>query len=194
MHKKEKITNILIVGVGGQGVILASEILSELALAHNLDVKKSEVHGMSQRGGVVSSHVRFGKKVSSPLIKKEEADILLGFEEAEALRAADFLKKEGTVVVNSEKIVPTTAFLGKFSYPDNSIERLKGSGFKVWDLPASRYAAELGNFRLANIILLGVVSKKLPFSDEEWKRVIEKRVPKAYIELNIKAFKLGKNM
>ena len=192
MQKKDDIVNILIVGVGGQGVILASEILSEIALLHKFDVKKSEVHGMSQRGGIVSSHVRFGKKVASPLIKKGEADILLGFEEAEALRIAHFLKVGGIIVVNKERILPTTAFSGKFSYPCGSIGILKRNGFEVWDIPAGKYAAELGNFRLANIILLGVISKWLPFTDKEWKSVIEKRVPKAYIELNLKAFNFGK--
>jgi len=191
---KNSVKNILIVGVGGQGVILASDILSEVAMLSGLDVKKSEVHGMAQRGGVVSSHVRFGKKVRSPLIPKAEADVLLSFELAEALRWLGFLKLGGRAVVNSQKIVPPIVSTGLAQYPEGAEELLKKSSTSPILVDALGIAEELGNPRLVNTILLGMTSRLLELPEPVWKKVVSQRVPKAFKELNLKAFEKGQSL
>lgn len=192
--KKNEVKNILIVGVGGQGVILASDILSEVAMASGLDVKKSEVHGMAQRGGIVSSHVRFGKKVNSPLIPKGEADVLLSFELAEALRWLGFLKPGGRVIVNSQKVVPPIVSTGLAKYPEEAQETLKRSAGDPIVVDALSIAEQLGNPRLVNTILLGMTSRLLELPESNWKKVVSERVPKAFKELNLKAFEKGKSL
>lgn len=192
--KKNAVKNILIVGVGGQGVILASDILAEVAMTSGLDVKKSEVHGMAQRGGVVSSHVRFGNRVSSPLIPKGEADVLLSFELAEALRWLGFLKPEGKALVNSQKVVPPIVSTGLAQYPQAAEETLKKSPGGSILVDALSLAEELGNPRLVNTILLGMTSRLLELPEPNWKKVILQRVPKAFKELNLKAFEKGKSL
>jgi indolepyruvate ferredoxin oxidoreductase beta subunit len=189
---KNGTTNVLIVGVGGQGVLLASEILCEVAKVMGLDTKKSEVHGMSQRGGVVTSHVRFGKKVYSPLIPEKEADVILAFEIAEGLRWIDELKEGGTMIANNQRIVPPIVSTGKFDYPAETEKRIKEkvSGAKIID--AFSIAKNLGNPRLVNTILLGVLSRSIDLEEEKWLEVIERMAPKNTGEINKKAFLAGR--
>jgi indolepyruvate ferredoxin oxidoreductase beta subunit len=187
-------TNILIVGVGGQGVLLASEILTEVAKSNGFDAKKSEVHGMSQRGGVVSSHVRFGKKVFSPLIPKGEADVVLAFELVEGLRWAHQCKTNGATIVNNQKIIPTIVSTGKFSYPDSPGDKIKKKNPAARIIDAFELAKELGNSRLVNTIMLGVLSQYLDLEEESWITVIQRMAPKGTGELNKKAFLEGKKL
>ncbi|MBN2185669.1 MAG: indolepyruvate oxidoreductase subunit beta [Candidatus Krumholzibacteriota bacterium] len=185
-------TNVLIVGVGGQGVLLASEILTEVAKNMGLDAKKSEVHGMSQRGGIVTSHVRFGKKVSSPLIPAGEADAILAFELAEGLRWVGQLGKDGVMIVNTQEIIPVITTTGKFSYPENIQEKISQLAGSPIFIDAFEIATKLGNFRLVNTILLGVLSKSLALDEKKWLEVIERMAPKGTGELNRKAFLEGR--
>jgi len=186
-----KTTNILIVGVGGQGVLLASEILSEAAMRSNLDVKKSEVHGMAQRGGVVSSHIRIAEKVHSPLIDHGNADFLMAFETAEGLRALDWLKPDGIVISSLTRLVPPITTTGDFTYPDNPAEMIRGKVKNAKVLDADKIATDLGNPRLVNTILLGVLSISMDIPERIWIETIKRRVPKKFTELNLKAFKAG---
>lgn len=194
MIMENKITNILIVGVGGQGVLLASELLSETAMAAGYDVKKSEVHGMSQRGGVVTSHIKFGKKVYSPIIPYGQTDLLIAFEQAEALRAVDWLRKSGWVAVSTTRLVPPIAFGGKFHYPDDPIADLKKKTGNVIAVEADQIAGELGDSRLVNTLLLGVTSSRLEFEYSLWEKVIRKKVKAKFIDLNIEAFAKGREL
>lgn len=189
---KNGTTNILIVGVGGQGVLLASEILSEVAKSSDLDTKKSEVHGMSQRGGVVTSHVRFGEKVFSPLIPNGEADAVLAFELAEGLRWSHQCKSSGITIVNNQKIIPTIVSTGKFSYPDSPADKIKKKNPGARIIDAFELAKELGNSRLVNTIMLGVLSQFLDLEEEKWIEVIQRMAPKGTGELNKKAFLEGR--
>ena len=190
---KNGITNVLIVGVGGQGVLLASEILTEVAKVMGLDAKKSEVHGMSQRGGVVTSHIRFGEKVYSPLIPSGEADVILAFELAEGLRWVHQLAEGGTFIINDHKLVPPITATGKFFYPEDAMDRIKARvpGAKL--VEATDIAKELGNPRLVNTILLGVMSQSIDLAEEKWLDVIERMAPKGTGELNKKAFLAGRS-
>jgi indolepyruvate ferredoxin oxidoreductase beta subunit len=184
--------NILIVGVGGQGVLLASEVLSATAMKHGLDVKKSEVHGMSQRGGVVSSHIRIAEKVYSPLIQEGTADFLMAFEISEGLRALDWLKSDGVVISSMTRMVPPITTIGNYEYPKDPAGRIRDKVKNAKILDADRIAADLGNVRLVNTILLGVLSTSMDIPEETWLKVIEKRVPRKFIDLNLKAFKVGR--
>jgi len=184
----EKVTNVFICGVGGQGILLASEILSEVALAKGLDVKKSEVHGMAQRGGAVVSHVRFGKKVYSPVIADGEADILASFEKLEALRWLHALAPDGKLVVNGQEITPS----GMETYPDNVDPELESRAPGRHTIDALSLAMEAGHPRAVNTVMLGAFSNFLPFTHDEWKAAIEKRVPPKTVEINLKAFELGR--
>lgn len=187
--------NILIVGVGGQGVLLASEIISAAAMAAGLDVKKSEVHGMSQRGGVVSSHVRIGPKVYSPTIGHGQADILMAFEQAEGLRAIDEMKKSGVAIVSMTKLVPAIVTSTKqFHYPDDAIAMMKEKAANVIGVAADKIAGELGNPRLVNTILLGVASNYLPFRIELWEEMIRTKVKAKFVEVNLEAFYRGREI
>lgn len=186
--------DVLIVGVGGQGVLLASEILSSVALEAGYDAKKSEVHGMAQRGGVVSSHVRFGKKVFSPLIKEGDADVILSFESAEALRWTYFVKPEGVVIVNEYKLVPPIASLKGFDYPDDPVEKVKARIKHVKSVNAVEIANKLGNSRMVNTILLGTLSTSIDIPVNTWEKIIKERVPKGTEELNLKAFAAGREI
>ena len=187
----DKTTNILIVGVGGQGVILASELLSEAAMSSGFDVKKSEVHGMAQRGGVVSCHVRFGRKVYSPLIPIGAADVLLAFEAAEGLRWAGHVAEEGLLVVNTQQIIPIIAFTGEYDYPADPIGEAKQFASRVVPIDGQRIALELGNIKAVNTVLLGAISGELPIENETWEAVIRRRVPRGTEELNLAAFRAG---
>lgn len=184
-------TNILIVGVGGQGVILASELLSKAAVASGYDVKQSEVHGMSQRGGVVSSHIRFAEKVYSPLIPNGAADVILAFEASEGLRWVNQLQPEGAMVVNSQEIVPPIAFTKEFQYPVDPIGQTKKIAKRVMPVDGIGIASECGDKRLVNTVLLGAISAELPFENSVWESVIRAGVPKGTEEMNLKAFRAG---
>ena len=189
---KNGTTNVLIVGVGGQGVLLASEILCEIARVMGLDAKKSEVHGMSQRGGVVTSHVRFGKKVYSPLIPEKEANIILAFEIAEGLRWIDELKESGTIIASNQRIVPPIVSTGKFDYPAEIEKKIKKKVPSAKIIDAFSIAKNLGNTRLINTILLGVLSQSIDLEEEKWLEVIERMAPKKTGEINMKAFLEGR--
>jgi len=183
-----KTTNVFIAGVGGQGIILASEILSDAALAKGLDVKKSEVHGMAQRGGSVVSHVRFGEEVHSPVITAGEADLLISFEKMEALRWVQAVAPDGKIIVNTQEIVPS----GQEVYPKDIDAQMDERAPGTLRIDALKLAKEAGHIRAVNVVMLGAMSRFLDFSDEEWKAAIEARVPKKTIEINLKAFELGR--
>ncbi|HDQ43910.1 MAG TPA: indolepyruvate oxidoreductase subunit beta [bacterium] len=187
------IHNILIVGVGGQGILLASELLGAVAFEAGYDVKKSEVHGMAQRGGVVSSHVRFGEKVYSPLIPEGEADTILAFEEAEAQRWLHFLKPGGNLIVNRRRLVPPIALMRDFSYPSDPVERVRERSGRVIPVDAMKFAKEIGNPKVENILLLGTLSTTLWIDAAIWTDTIRKWVPKETVEINLKAFDEGRN-
>ncbi len=186
---------ILIVGVGGQGVLLASEIISETAMRFGFDVKKSEVHGMSQRGGIVSSHIKIAEKVYAPTIRYGQADILISFEKAEGLRALDWMKKDGVAIVSQTELIPAIVTSTKgLSYPENPVEKMKEKANKVIAVEADKIASELGNPRLVNTILLGILSNYLPFPSDLWVDVIKNRVKERFVEINIKAFNRGREI
>ncbi len=184
------VTSVLVVGVGGQGVILASDVLTEVAGSSGFDVKKSEVHGMAQRGGSVNAHVRFGKKVYSPLISRGEADIVLSFEQMEALGYVEYTHEDALFIVDSTKLPPTTVNFGEIPYPGDPVSSLKKHR-KVLEIDGTGIAKELGNTRMANTVLLGVLSVQLPLEQEAWKKVIAEHVPPKTVEANIRAFERG---
>ncbi len=186
--------NVIVSGVGGQGIILASELLALAAMEAGYDVKKSEVHGMSQRGGDVVSHVRFSEKVYSPLIEQGTCDLILAFEKAEALRYLHYLKPEdGVVIMNDLKIIPLPVTAGQDTYPENIEATIKKYANLVV-VDAIGMANRLGNPRVANTIMLGVASKFFDIPESIWIKVITNRVPKKTIEINKKAFKLGSEL
>jgi len=190
-----EVWNFVLVGVGGQGTLLASNILAEVGLAAGFDVKKSEVHGMAQRGGSVASHVRWHpEKVYSPLVGLGEADILLSFEKLEALRFAEVLRRGGTAVVNDMAVVPVTVSSGTAVYPgDEHLVRVFASlDADLVMVPGERLAQEAGNVKAANVVLLGAVSRLLPLPEEVWWECLAQRVPKKFLELNHVAFASGR--
>lgn len=188
-------TNILLCGVGGQGTLLASNLIAECAKEAGFDVKKSEIHGMAQRGGSVVSHVRFGKKISSPVIRKGECDLLLAFEELEALRWSEFLRPDGLVISNAQNILPMSVSAGNAIYPKDILEKLGALSIEVISVDGIGKAKELGNQKCLNVVLLGVVARKLDVIKKEiWQKMIEKRVPAKFLELNKKAFESGWNL
>jgi len=191
---ENSITNILIVGTGGQGVILASEIICDVALECGFDTKKSEIHGMSQRGGVVSSHVRYGKQVSSPMFIKGDADLLLSFELAEAARWVPYLKKEGRVITSDQKIIPPIVSTGVAQYPENVSDVLNKNSKDPIIVDALAIAEKLGNPRLVNTILLGIISNMLDLPEDSWKKVVTNRVPPKFKDLNMQAFDRGRRI
>jgi indolepyruvate ferredoxin oxidoreductase beta subunit len=191
-REKKKTTNVIVVGTGGQGVVLASEILSDVAMLCGLDAKKSEIHGMSQRGGIVTSHVRFSEHVASPLIMEGEANILLSFELAEAVRWLHFLHPEGRVITSLQRIVPPAIFAGMGTYPDNAVDVLKERSKNPILVDALPLAQSLGNPQLVNTILLGITSNLLDLPIDQWKTVIANRVPPKFKELNLVAFEKGR--
>jgi indolepyruvate ferredoxin oxidoreductase beta subunit len=191
----EKVYNILIVGVGGQGVLLASEIISDVAVRSGMDVKKSEVHGMSQRGGVVTSHVRIGRKVYSPLIQEGETDFLMAFEQAEGLRAINWMRKEGIAIISRSSLVPAIVTSSKdFTYPDDAVAEIKKKLAKVIAVDADKIAGELGNPRLVNTILIGVLSNYLPFDANFWIETIKSLVKPKLVDINLKALERGRQI
>lgn len=190
MEKSTK--NVLIVGVGGQGVILASDILSQVAMASGFDVKKNEAHGQSQRGGTVPSHVRFGKKVYSPVIGMGEADIVLAFEELEGLRFAHFLRHNGKLILNRQRIYPPRVTSGIDQYPEDVTSILRENGIGVVDVDALVVANRLGNPVVVSTVLLGILSNYLDFSTRRWEEVIRKAIPEKHRKINLDAFEAGR--
>ena len=182
--------NIMIVGVGGQGTLLTSRILGGITVDAGYDVKLSEVHGMAQRGGSVVTFVRYGEKVAEPIVEEGQADVLIAFEKLEALRYAHFLKKDGAIVVNDQRIDPMPVVTGAAQYPENIIDNLSKE-YSVYKVNAMEEALKLGNSKVFNIIVLGVAAKHMDFSKEDWLTVIEKTVPAKTVEINKKAFLLG---
>lgn len=185
-------TNILLCGVGGQGTLLASNVLAETAMEAGFDVKKSEVHGMAQRGGSVVSHVRFGKKVHSPLIRKGECEILLAFEQLEALRWSEYLRPNGRILMNRQRIMPMTVSAGSDTYPEDVGERLEKLPAQVTAVDALGEAEKLGNAKCVNVVLLGLLAKSMPELEKNlWLSVLQRRLPAKLVELNLKAFEAG---
>jgi indolepyruvate ferredoxin oxidoreductase beta subunit len=191
-----KTTKFALVGVGGQGVLLASDILADVGVQSGLDVKKSEVHGMAQRGGSVLSQVIWGKKVYAPLEGKGDIDFLLSFELLETLRWLDFLKATGIAVVNDQKLPPLAVSSGGMEYPSReTIERaLSQATERYYIVPALATAQDLGTERATNVVLLGILSKHIDVPEKHWLDVIEKRVPRRFMELNRKAFAAGREI
>ena len=182
--------NIMIVGVGGQGTLLTSRILGGITVENGYDVKLSEVHGMAQRGGSVVTYVRYGEKVTEPIVEEGQADVLIAFEKLEALRYAHFLKKDGVIIVNDQKIDPMPVVTGVAKYPEGIIEHLSEK-YKVISVDAQKEALELGNSRVFNVIILGVAASKMDFEKEQWIEAIKKKVPPKTIDINVKAFERG---
>ncbi|MGQ9523992.1 MAG: indolepyruvate oxidoreductase subunit beta [Armatimonadota bacterium] len=189
-----KISNILLVGVGGQGIVLASEVLASAALEDGLDVKKSEIHGMSQRGGSVTSHVRFGEQVFSPVIPKGQADILLAFERLEALRFVSYLRAQGMAIVNQQVIPPAPVLAGAAVYPENIEETIEQLGPRVIRADGLSLAKEAGHPLTVNMALLGAVSTFLPLSERAWEVSMAQHIKPAFLDVNRKAFWLGRNL
>ena len=186
--------NIMIVGVGGQGTLLASKMLGYVLLQQGYDVKVSEVHGMSQRGGSVVTYVRYGKKVYSPVIDKGEADVIISFEKLEAARWLEFLKKDGTIITNTREVEPMPVITGAAAYPENLIEKMQAAGAKVDAKDFLSIAQEAGSAKAVNIALMGRLSTYFSeISDEQWQDAIEKIVPPKFLDLNRKAFEAGRN-
>lgn len=183
--------NIMIVGVGGQGTLLASRVLGSAMLEKGYDVKLSEVHGMSQRGGSVVTYVRYGEWVHSPVIQKGEADIVLAFEKLEAARALPYLKPDGLLVVNTQEIDPMPVITGKAKYPDNLIGKMEGTGVRMLAVDALSLAQQAGTTKAVNVVLIGALAKHLGLEAEFWLDIIRKTVPPKFVELNQKAFTLG---
>ena len=185
--------NIMIVGVGGQGSLLASKLLGRLLLTRGYDIKVSEVHGMSQRGGSVVTYVRFGDKVYSPVIDKGQADYIVSFELLEAARWTEYLKKDGKIIVNTQQINPMPVIIGAAAYPENLVEKMTAAGIDVDAFDALSLAEEAGSSKAVNIVLMGHLSKNFDFTEAEWLEAIEQSVPAKFLELNKKAFTLGRN-
>ncbi|MBC8367467.1 indolepyruvate oxidoreductase subunit beta [bacterium] len=186
-----EIQNMLIVGVGGQGVILASAILAQAAMEAGHDTKQSEVHGMSQRGGTVSSHVRFGEKVWSPMVPEGEAHVMLAFERAEALRAAHLVAPGGVAIVNRQSIIPPIASGKNFAYPEDPIGDSRERVERVIEIDALEECRKLGNEKMVSVLLLGALSAQLDFDGAIWEKVIRSRVPKGTEDGNLAAFAKG---
>jgi len=186
-----KTTNIMIVGVGGQGSLLASRLLGNLLMNEGFDVKVSEVHGMSQRGGSVTTYVRFGERVYSPLIDEGGADFIVSFEQLEAARWLKYLKPGGKIIVNTQKISPMPVITGVAQYPDALVERMISAGASVDALDALRLASDAGSSKAVNIVLMGRLSKHFNFAPEAWQKALTEVVPERFLDLNRKAFALG---
>lgn len=183
--------NIMIVGVGGQGTLLTSRILGDVLLELGYDVKMSEVHGMAQRGGSVVTYVRYGEKVYEPIVEEGCADILIAFEKLEALRYAHFLKKEGIMIVNDQRIDPMPVVIKAEKYPENIVEDLRRD-FDLILVDALLESRKIGNLKVFNVLMLGIVSKYMDIDEDLWIDQIKNNVPKNTIDVNIKAFEVGR--
>lgn len=186
-----KLTSILIVGVGGQGTILASKILGSVALALGGEVKLSEIHGMAQRGGSVVTQVRFGEKVASPIIEKGQADIILAFEKMEALRYLPFLKKGGTILINDQEIPPMPVIIGSAQYPENIYDKIADNGAVIKRINAVELARTCGTAKATNVVLLGLLAKYMEIDKHIWLNAVKENVPAKVLEINLNAFESG---
>ncbi len=185
--------NIMIVGVGGQGTLLASRILGNTVINEGYDVKVSEVHGMSQRGGSVVTYVKYGEEVYSPIIDRGEADIILAFEMLEAYRALPYLKKGGTIIANSQNIDPMPVIIGAADYPQDIEAKIAAkAGIRVVD--ALSLAKEAGNIKAVNVVLIGIMAKNTDIEYDKWIETIKTTVPEKFLDVNLKAFELGYNI
>jgi indolepyruvate ferredoxin oxidoreductase beta subunit len=184
--------SILLAGVGGQGILRASDILCQILIESGFDTKKSEVHGMAQRGGCVTSHVRYGKKVFSPIAKKGSVDLLLSFEKLETLRYLEYLKPNATLIINEVEIYPPSVNLGESDYPGNIVDIVKNNFSAVKLINAKDIALKAGNFRAENVALLGVLSQYLQIENSVWERVLSSAFPEKLVKSNLTAFELGK--
>ncbi|HPD55654.1 MAG TPA: indolepyruvate oxidoreductase subunit beta [Smithellaceae bacterium] len=193
MIKKSEVTSILLAGVGGQGILKASDIMCEVLMAAGCDVKKSEVHGMAQRGGCVTSHVRYGHKVYSPLEKTGSVNVLLSFEKMEVLRYLHYLDTESAIIVNSEKINPPAVNIGASHYPIDFIDNLQKKFRFVQEIDAATLAKKAGSIKTANIVLLGALSKLMDIDFKIWLKIIEISFPEKLVKMNIDAFQMGIN-
>ena len=189
MHTK----NVMIVGVGGQGSLLASKLLGRLLLSEGLGVKVSEVHGMSQRGGSVVTYVRYGEHVYSPVIDEEGADFIVSFELLEAARWLPYLKKDGVIVTNTQQIDPMPVITGNATYPEDLVKKMKETGARVDALNCLELAEKAGSAKAVNLVLMGRLSHYFDLEDEKWQKAIEESVPPRFLEMNRKAFELGRN-
>lgn len=187
----KKSINIMIVGVGGQGTLLASRLLGAVMIAEGMDVKVSEVHGMSQRGGSVVTYVKAGESVASPVIEKGEADLILAFEQLEAARWLPYLKKGGKIVVNTQKMDPMPVITGAAVYPEGILEKLLESDAVVTPVDALPLAVEAGSAKAVNVVLIGVLAAHMDFKKEVWLKAIQQTVPEKFIDMNLKAFDAG---
>jgi indolepyruvate ferredoxin oxidoreductase beta subunit len=189
----EKVWSIVFAGVGGQGVILVAEITALAAVSSGYDVKQTEVHGVSQRGGSVETQVRFGPKVWSPVVTPGQADIVVGMESLEALRSAHFADHtSGVVLINDYQIIPASVENAEDMYPQNPAEVLLEKGYRVIQIPATKIAHELGDGRMANVVMIGRISSLVPIPKEAWIRTLEGRIPEKYREPNLRAFEAGR--
>ena len=185
--------NIMIVGVGGQGSLLASKLLGHLLLTQGYDVKVNEVHGMSQRGGSVVTYVRYGSRVASPVIDEGQADFIVSFEVLESARWLPFLKKGGQIVTNTQQIDPMPVVTGAMAYPENLVEKMRSAGAKVDAMDCVKLAGEAGSVKAVNLVLLGRLSHYFDFPQEVWQKAITECVPEKFLEMNRKAFALGRD-
>lgn len=188
----KKTINIVIAGVGGQGTLLASRILGALYIASGYDVKVSEVHGMSQRGGSVVTYVRAGEKVASPIVPDKEADLLIAFEELEAFRSLHYLKDGGVLAVNTQQIFPMPVIIGAAKYPENILSQIRAKGIRCIAVDAAQLALEAGNSKASNVALLGAASEMTGAGEALWEEVIRETVPAKFVEINLQAFRLGR--
>ncbi|HIR40280.1 MAG TPA: indolepyruvate oxidoreductase subunit beta [Candidatus Egerieicola pullicola] len=183
--------SIMIVGVGGQGTLLASRLLGNALLSKDYDVKVSEVHGMSQRGGSVVTYVKYGSKVASPIVALGEADLILSFEQLEAARWLPYLKKGGTIITNTQKMDPMPVVMGAAEYPHDILEAIRAKGVKLVAVDALSMAVEAGSSKAVNVALIGVMARNMDLEKQVWKDTIAATVPAKFLELNEKAFELG---
>jgi len=192
---KESVTSLLLAGVGGQGVLLASDIICKVMMRAGFDVKKSEVHGMAQRGGCVTSHVRYGRKVYSPIAKEGDVNVLVSFEKLETLRYLTYLKQDGRVIINEEAIFPPSVNLGEASYPADAVEIVRHRFKNVLVVDAPAIARKAGNIRAVSTVMLGALSRYLPEASlDDWKIVIGQEFSEKLVPANLKAFDLGREM
>ncbi|MEF9853405.1 MAG: indolepyruvate oxidoreductase subunit beta [Hydrogenoanaerobacterium sp.] len=185
------ITSIMLVGVGGQGTLLASRILGNMLLSQGFDVKVSEVHGMSQRGGSVVTYVKYGKKVYSPIIERGEADYIIAFELCEAARWVSYLKKDGKMIINTQKISPMPVITGAAQYPEHIVEKLEELGCDVVTVDALALAEKAGSAKATNVVLMGAMSKIMDFDERLWEKTIAALVPAKLLDINMSAFAFG---
>ncbi len=185
--------NILLSGVGGQGTITAAKLLTTGLMEEGYDVKMSEIHGMSQRGGTVTSQVRYGESVKSPVIEKGTADILVAFEQMEAMRYLDYLRPEGTVIINDTKIWPMPVIIGNAQYPENLLDALERK-VKINVINAGGMAEEMGNPKVMNVILLGALAKSMNLMDIDWEAILKANIKPKFFDLNVKAFYEGASL